>query len=173
MKRTNIFSGILAGILLLMMSVVSASTAYAQSAKTPAKPNAAATAKPAGGWLMTNEGIGPVKIGMQVGKLPKRVDGLYSAIVPITDDLVNLKLGNESLQLKVKDGLIRGITVYSKSVKLKVGNKLFGMNGNFDLLRKQPGVALSPSGERAEYKGVTAEDYEGCISAFFIGQVYD
>lgn len=175
MKRTTMFTGILAGMLLIM-SFFNASTVYAQSAKAAksvSQPTSAATTKPADGWLMTKEGIGPVKIGMQIDKLPKRVDGLYTAIVPITDELVNLKQGNESLQLNVKDGLIRGIIVYSKLVKLKVGNKLFGMNGNFDILRKQPGVTFSVSGERAEYKGVTAEDYEGYISAFYIGQTYD
>lgn len=170
------FTGMLAGIVLLVTSVLSASTAYAQSAgtvKNVAKQTSVSTAKPANGWLMTKEGIGPVKIGMRLADLPKRVNGLYSQIVPITDDLVNLKQGNESLQLKVNGGIIRGITVYSKLVKVKVGSKFFSLNGNFDNLCKQPGVTLSPSHERAEYKGVTAEDYEGCISAFYIGEVYD
>lgn len=170
------FTGMLAGIVLLVMSVLSASTAYAQSAgtaKNVAKQTSVSTAKPANGWLMTKEGIGPVKIGMRLADLPKCVNGLYSQIVPITDDLVNLKQGNESLQLKVNGGIIRGITIYSKLVKVKVGSKFFSLNGNFDNLCKQPGVTLSPSHERAEYKGVTAEDYEGCISAFYIGEVYD
>ena len=34
MKRTTMFTGMLAGIVLLVMSVLSASTAYAQSAGT-------------------------------------------------------------------------------------------------------------------------------------------
>lgn len=110
---------------------------------------------------------------MRLADLPKCVNGLYSQIVPITDDLVNLKQGNESLQLKVNGGIIRGITIYSKLVKVKVGSKFFSLNGNFDNLCQQPGVTLSPSHKRAEYKGITAEDYEGCISAFYIGEVYD
>ena len=62
------FTGMLAGIVLLVMSVLSASTAYAQSAgtaKNVAKQSSVSTAKPANGWLMTKEGIGPVKIGMR------------------------------------------------------------------------------------------------------------
>lgn len=140
------FTGMLAGIVLLVTSVLSASTAYAQSAgtaKNVAKQTSVSTVKPANGWLMTKEGIGPVKIGMRLADLPKRVNGLYSQIVPITDDLVNLKQGNESLQLKVNGGIIRGITVYSKLVKVKVGSKFFSLNGNFDNLCKQPGVTLS------------------------------
>lgn len=176
MKRTSMFTGMLAGIVLLVMSVLSASTAYAQSAgtaKNVAKQTSVSTAKPANGWLMTKEGISPVKIGMRLADLPKCVNGLYSQIVPITDDLVNLKQGNESLQLKVNGGIIRGITIYSKLVKVKVGSKFFSLNGNFDNLCQQPDVTLSPSHKRAEYKGITAEDYEGCIGAFYIGEVYD
>lgn len=85
---------------LFAMAAMMAFTAYAQSETE--------------GIIITSEGVGPVKIGMNATQLPSSVDGLYDKVVEENSDMVlySFYLNGDTVMTTNGDGAIALIEVF-------------------------------------------------------------
>jgi hypothetical protein len=159
MRKRKILS-----ILMLLLALVCSSTAMAQTRtkKTAKTTKTTKTATPT--FIMTEEGLDAVKIGMDFKTLPASVAGLYSAYdvqgdcgsLDDPDDpdvfdcyLINFtSKGYGEMQAEAKKtGEITNIFNSTKRVKAKIGDTLIGVGSKFSALKKLPGAIDSGYGE--------------------------
>lgn len=127
--------------------------------------------KPAGGWLLTAEGVGPLKLGGTVSSLPNKVDGLYDSYRVDGNSLYFDLNGDSNTWASIQGGKIVGLSIGNQAVGLKVGNKKFKVNDDADALKAQPGVKGESYNDDGEYNGVKFSGHDGEIMNFTIGRI--
>lgn len=156
MRKRKILS-----ILMLLLALVCSGTAMAQTRtkKTTKTTKTTKTATPT--FIMTEEGLDAVKIGMDFKTLPTSVAGLYSAYdaqgdcISLDDPdvfdcyLINFtSKGYGEMQAGAKKtGEITNIFNSTKRVKAKIGDTLIGVGSKFSALTKLPGAIDNGYGE--------------------------
>ncbi|MDD6227555.1 MAG: hypothetical protein PUA94_00745 [Bacteroidales bacterium] len=124
--------------------------------------------KPAEGWMMTSEGVGPVKLGASVKSLPAKVDGLYTKM----EDGCYFYNGDEQVMyVELNGDKIRGISVCGKNVGIKIGGKIFRVGGDSDVLKTQPGVKGVSYNDDADYNGIHFIGHDSEIQSFSVGEM--
>lgn len=127
-------------------------------------------ARPAEGWMLTANGVGPFVPGAKVEALPDKVDGLYNKIEGDTG-LKYVYLGDTHvMNLTVADGTVAGIQLVGDVVGVKVSGKVFRVGGDSDLLKKQSGVKSVSYSDDADYNGIHFTGYESEIQQISIGK---
>lgn len=140
----------------------------------PAPPTQQTTAdsyaKPAEGWTIDANGTGPCKLGAKVSSLPAAVDGMYDKIDG-DDDFKYLYLGDTHvINLNCANGVIVGIQIVGENIGVKVGDKIFKMGDDTDVLKAQSGVKGVSYNDDAEYNGVHFSGHDSTIELISIGQ---
>jgi hypothetical protein len=123
-------------------------------------------------YIMTDAGLDRIKLGMHYKQLPQQITALYDKI-KVEKDGVHLddptKFEGYSISLTLKgdtwislgadkSGLIESITVFSKNVKVKIGNRLVGIGTKFSSLSSIPGATTPIFGETHIGKFVFQQD---------------
>ncbi|MGM9705493.1 MAG: hypothetical protein ACI3YB_05840 [Prevotella sp.] len=126
--------------------------------------------KPAEGWMLTAEGVGPCKIGAKTSAMPAKVDGLYDKVEG-DNEYKYVYLGEKHvMSLTCSSGVIVGIQLANETVGVKVGTKIFRIGGNADLLKKQSGVKGVTYNDDAVYNNIRFTGHDGEIESIAIGK---
>lgn len=124
---------------------------------------------PAGGWKITKEGVGPVRIGASATSLPASVAGLYSKR-RIEDGSVYFELdGEDVMYAETSGGKITGLQVSGRNVGLDVNGKTFRTGDDTDALKALKGVKGNSYSDDAEYEGVRVAGHDCEIQSLSIG----
>lgn len=135
------------------------------------QPGASAVAKPAEGWLITPEGVGPIKLNTNIKAMPGRVEGLFNKVKMWDANNGTLYLdGNECINLSLTNDKITGISVYGNVAKVKVGNKTYGIGDDIDELKTQPGVTGPSYNDTADYNGIHFDGHDSEIQTITVGK---
>lgn len=149
MKKQQILS-----MLMLALALVCSCVAFAQTrAKTKTVARTAMsdkTSQAMSAFIMTEDGLDDVKLGMNYKDLPSSVAGLYDSFsVSGGDDTDAFDCYSITFLLKgdcwlsalaKKTGEIWQIHVDHKRVKAKIGDTLIGVGSKFSTLKKLPGA---------------------------------
>ena len=125
---------------------------------------------PQGGWKLTSQGVGPVRIGESVSGLPSEVKGLYSKVRQYGASLYFELNGNDVMYAETAGARISMIHVSGDNIAIDVAGKTFRIGGDVDLLKTLQGVKGNSYNDDAEYQGIRISGHDSEIQIFIVGQ---
>ena len=125
---------------------------------------------PQGGWKLTSQGVGPVRIGESVSGLPSDVKGLYSKVRKEGTSLYFELDGNDVMYAETAGGKISMLQVSGDNIAIDVAGKTFRVGGDTDLLKTLQGVKGNSYNDDAEYQGIRISGYDSEIQNFTVGK---
>lgn len=120
-------------------------------------------------WIINRDGVGPVKLGINVKAMPGRVADLYNKVQWFGPDKGILYYdGAEAIKLTVANDKITGISVLSGKTHANVGGKMFMVGDSSAELCKRQGVTLN--GDTATFNDIRFSIANGKITAISISR---
>lgn len=133
-------------------------------------PVASSLASENNSWIINGDGVGPVKLGINVKAMPGRVDDLYNKVKWWNANSGSLYFdGEEAILLKVEADKITGITIVKGRGHAMVDGKPCYIGDDATQLFNRPGVEKVSATEFVS-RGVHVVTDNGKVTRLWIGQ---
>lgn len=118
-------------------------------------------------WIINRNGVGPVKLGINVKAMPGRVDDLYNKVQWHNPQSGTLYIdGEEAIKLTVRNDVITGITIVGGKTHANVNGKMIYIGEKASALTSQKDVTTT--GDTSLYKDITFKCADGTVRSMTI-----